>query len=280
MSRIRAVLIILAYLLYVSACGETQQSVVPANTAILQTQARIIKRESPGRVIHVLVALCDNENQGIVPVPAHLGRGDDPNGNLYWGAAYGVKTYFSRSPNWEKLAQIDDPKPNVLQRVIFKNRSQNVFLIADAYLGSKMKETIGDFFSAAAGERLEDILVGQETLRALGSSDLIVFVGHNGLMDFKMDASPESSAEQKREAIILACASKSYFSKALRRTGATPLLWTTDLMAPEAYILHDAIEGWVRNESDAQIRTRAAAAYAKYQRISLRASENLLVTGW
>lgn len=30
------------------------------------------------RVIHVLVALCDNEHQGIVPVSADLGNGDNP----------------------------------------------------------------------------------------------------------------------------------------------------------------------------------------------------------
>jgi hypothetical protein len=51
-------------------------------------------------------------------------------------------------------------------------------------------------------------------------------------------------------------------------------------MAPEAYILHDALEGWSRREGDGEIRDRAAAAYAKYQRISLRSARNLLVTGW
>lgn len=36
------------------------------------------------RIVHVLVALCDNEHQGIVPVPARLGNGEDPERNLYW----------------------------------------------------------------------------------------------------------------------------------------------------------------------------------------------------
>ena len=38
------------------------------------------------RTIHVVVALCDNENQGIVPVPEKLGNGKEPLTNLYWGA--------------------------------------------------------------------------------------------------------------------------------------------------------------------------------------------------
>gem|GEM_PF-2135803 len=38
------------------------------------------------RTIHVCVALCDNEHQGIVPVPKTLGDGHDPANNLYWAA--------------------------------------------------------------------------------------------------------------------------------------------------------------------------------------------------
>ena len=51
--------------------------------------------EPPLRV-HVTVALCDNASQGIVPVPAAIGDGDDPRTNLYWGAMYGVKSWLKR----------------------------------------------------------------------------------------------------------------------------------------------------------------------------------------
>ncbi|MGD9587495.1 MAG: hypothetical protein AB7Q37_09790 [Pyrinomonadaceae bacterium] len=233
------------------------------------------------RVIHVLVALCDNENQGIVPVPAHLGNGEDPGRNLYWGAAYGIKTYFDKSPNWSKVAEFEKPANDVLERIVFKHKSHDIYLIADAYRGSKMRQMVDVFFSAASGKDVENISVRDLTLQVLGSSDLIVFVGHNGLMDFKYDGETLRNVDGgKREAIILACASRNYFSKHLKPTGSTPLLWTTNLMAPEAYILHDAIEGWARRESNEQIRSRAAAAYAKYQRISKKAAEGLLVTGW
>jgi len=47
-------------------------------------------------VIHVFVALADNVNQGIVPVSPSLGDGDNPKTNLYWGAAFGVKTFFAK----------------------------------------------------------------------------------------------------------------------------------------------------------------------------------------
>ena len=33
---------------------------------------------SQTRIIHIYVALCDNESQGIVPVPKKIGNGNDP----------------------------------------------------------------------------------------------------------------------------------------------------------------------------------------------------------
>ena len=53
------------------------------------------------RLIHVFVALCDNENQGIVKVPKGIGNGQDPGTNLYWGCGYGVKTVFTRDKSWK-----------------------------------------------------------------------------------------------------------------------------------------------------------------------------------
>lgn len=56
------------------------------------------------RTVHVFVALCDNENQGIIRVPEKLGNGQNPSSNLYWGAMYGVKSYFRyKSADWEYL---------------------------------------------------------------------------------------------------------------------------------------------------------------------------------
>jgi hypothetical protein len=260
--------------------GEVGIAESPAAPKPTKMKPAVEKIKNTSRVIHVLVALCDNENQGIVPVPAHLGDGEDPERNLYWGAAYGVKTYFSKSASWTKVAEFQRPKSDVLERIVFRHRSRDIYLIADAYRGSKMKQMVHDFFAAVSGEAIENIVVGNVRLQGLGSSDLIAFVGHNGLMDFSFEETIKKADDDKREAIVLACASRNYFSKHLKQTGATPLLWTSNLMAPEAYVLHDAVEGWARDETDEQVRSRAAAAYAKYQRISKNAAEGLLVTGW
>jgi hypothetical protein len=245
-------------------------------------------RTSPKRTIHVFVALADNQNQGIVPVPARLGNGLDPGRNLYWGAAAGVKTFFSRSSEWSLLncrgKEKERPKPEILERCIFKHRSAEVYLVADAYRGDAIRQTILDFFDAAAGASPETITLSAAsqalTLTVRGGSDLVAYVGHDGLMDFRLPIIPRKKNEIHRDAIILACASKQYFAEPLRTSGGYPLLWTTGLMAPEAYTLKSALDGWIARESGEQVRERAAAAYDKYQKCGLRGARRLFATGW
>jgi hypothetical protein len=99
-------------------------------------------------------------------------------------------------------------------------------------------------------------------------------------MDFPLPMEFSGSAGASRSAIVLACASKSYFRKLLRKTGAQPLLWTTGLMAPEAYTLKPALDGWILRESNEQIRQRAAGAYAQYQKCSLAAALRAFSNSW
>jgi hypothetical protein len=235
-------------------------------------------------MIHVLVALCDNQYQGIVPVPPRIGNGDDPANNLYWGAAFGVETFFKKSGEWKLIAETQKPKPEILERLVFKHLTKDVYLVADAYRGREIKKCTGDFFAFAAGRNSESISVQAGprnlTLQIGGGADLIAYVGHDGLMDFSLAAYPKRSDEKVRDAVILACASKNYFARPLRETGANPLLWTTGLMAPEAYVLKAAIDGWILKENGESIRKRAAAAYNKYQRCGSNAALRLFATGW
>ncbi len=79
---------------------------------------------------------------------------------------------------------------------------------------------------------------------------------------------------------MLACISKRFFEEGMRASGAYPLVWTTGLMAPEAYTLKSALDGWIAGETNDQIRDRASDAYDKYQHCGTRAAHRLLVTGW
>jgi hypothetical protein len=241
-------------------------------------------QDVPVRTVHVFVALADNQNQGIVPVPARLGNGLDPAHNLYWGAAAGVKTFFARSTDWALIRCTQKPKPEVLERCVFKHRKAEVYLVADAYRGDEIRQAILGFFDAASGASPETITLPSTshavTLTARGGSSLVAYVGHDGLMDFRLPFLSKRKNENHRDAIVLACASKQYFGDALRASGAYPLLWTTNLMAPEAYTLKSALDGWIAGESNDQIRERAAMAYDRFQKCGLRGARRLFVTGW
>ena len=236
------------------------------------------------RTVHVFVALADNQSQGIVPVAAKLGNGEDPERNLYWGSAYGVKTFFTRSTEWERIGCGEKPKAEILERCVFKHRAANVYLVADAYRGREIRQAILDFLASAAGDDPEMLTVPGVS-RALqlpirGGSNLVAYIGHDGLMDFQLQQFPRKKNEAHRDAVVLACASKQFFAEPVRASGAYPLIWTTGLMAPEAYTLKSALDGWIAGENHEQIRDRAAGAYDQYQKCGIGAAHRLLTSGW
>ncbi len=233
------------------------------------------------RVAHVVVALCDNVNQGIVKVPAAIGNGQDPGRNLYWGAGCGVRHWFTKkSGEWTLLKKWTNPEAHILERAAWKHRTKDVYLVADAYDGAFIQQATNDLLDFAGGHQVKTLRMDSTTLRFGGASDLIAYCGHDGLMEFAPPAAKAPANSEKRETIILACISKRFFAEPLKATGAQPLLWSTGLMSPEAYTLDAAIQGWVRNESVQQVRERGAQAYHQWQKCGISGARRLLVTGW
>lgn len=236
------------------------------------------------RTIHVMVALCDNANQGIVPVPKSIGNGQDPRNNLYWGAQFGIKSHLKKSPYWTLLnteKNIGDLPDNVLERIIFKHKEEDVYLVADAYDGAFIKETTLNFIFASGGYEQDTVTYQGVDLPIGGASNMITYIGHNGLMDFDYEFGCILPANcEPRDIIMLGCITKRYFSDIITCMDANPILWTTGLMAPEAYTLEAALQGWIYKESTASIQHRAAAAYHQYQKCGIRGARNLLVPGF
>ena len=232
------------------------------------------------KTIHVFVALCDNQKQGIVPVSKALGNGQDPKTNLYWGALYGVKTHFKKSEDWSLLGVLDCKDEKILERLLFKHRYTETYMLAEAYDGRHIQQATVDFLSSAKGALTQKVIWQQQELFFGGSADMMSYIGHNGLMEFELDLDLTSPKEGKRDAIVLACMSKPYFESYLKDSGARPLVWSTGLMSPEAYTLKWALDGWILGETDKAIRERAAQAYHHYQKCGLKAARNLLVSGF
>jgi hypothetical protein len=227
-----------------------------------------------------VVALCDNVHQGIVPVPATLGNGQDKDRNLYWGAAYGVRTWFDRSKAWERQ-KVQVTKPDhVLERCVWKHKASGTLLVADAYDGQFIQEATGMFLDYAGGHAGAEQGTGAGAFPIGGGADLVAYVGHDGLMDFAAPAPKAPANGKSRRTVILACISQRYFREPVRATGASPLLWTTGLMAPEAYTLEAALNAWIAKGDDAAVREAAAVAYNTWQKCGLSGARRLLVTGW
>lgn len=248
---------------------------------LLSTLRAKIKAGKP-LVVHLMVPLCDNDHQGIVPVNASLGNGQNPRSNLYWGAGFGIKTHFKRATDW-KLVQEEVPAESyLLDRAIFYKKYTNgaqVYLVTDAYDGAHMAQCLSDYMYAVAGRKAGSLLVDGQFMPVWSSADLLGFNGHNGLMDMSLEA-PANVDGRHKDAVVIACASHDYFAPQLARAGGFPLLCTTNLLAPEAYVMRAVIDAWAELKTGEEIRLAAGAAYHKYQKCGLKGATRLFQTGW
>ena len=233
--------------------------------------------------IHVFVALCDNDSQGIVPVGEKIGNGDDPEANLYWGCSDGLKSYFSRSPKWKLVSKksYDDEGAVILRRYIFEHQRTKSVLVADAYRGSSIRTCLEEFLGASEGSFKPEIEVeGKGGIEFGAAADLISYIGHNGLMEQRIDAKKDDADRVERDAVVLACVSNSYFGERLKRAGTRPVLMTDQLMYPGSFALHEGLEAWFKDSSFTSkslkaIREGAAKAMAKNQKISVKAARGI-----
>jgi hypothetical protein len=133
-------------------------------------------------------------------------------------------------------------------------------LTARAYRGAAIRQCLVDFEAAVQNR----------------SYDLVVFIGHNGLMDFPLPAPrPRAAGGQPpvaADGIVLCCKSETYFKPRLVAAGGRPVLLTTQLMYPGAFLLDAAAETWLAKRDPAKIRESAALAYAKNQKLSPKAA--------
>ena len=253
-------------------------------TAIIERLRGKIERGEP-LVVHVFVPLCDNVHQGIVPVNDRLGNGQNPNTNLYWGAGYGIRTFFRRKKEWEELyfEAFKQGENEVLERIVFEKKFPNkarVQLIAEAYDGGFMKQCLEDYIGSLAGLEKREVKVDSSRVISGGKdADLVVFNGHNGLMDEQPDL-PSTFISRDHEAVAIACYAYDYFEEIFEMYQAYPSLCSTHLLAPEAYTLEAVINAWAQLKSDQDIRMAAARTYNQYQKCGIKGATNLFRSGW
>jgi hypothetical protein len=235
----------------------------PAFAAGSDVQARMEKDASAGRPLlaHLIVCLADNRHQGIVPVKPRLGNGQDPKNNLYWGAMYGVKTHLLKA-GWKRVADKTPLEQGMLDRIVLRQKINKVDarIIAEAWDGREIIKATVRFLDLAAR----------------GEAHVVVYVGHDGLMDFELEEKPKAVKDAPpTSTAIFACASREYFQEILKGIGVHALVLTTGLMCPEAYTLDAMVKAWFSGADTRATREAVARAYRKYQKCSLDAARKL-----
>lgn len=244
---------ILSTILIVS-CGKSERSSSEQDT--LSLPAGIVLPED--RTIGVFVALADPKHQGIAALPESIGNGDNAETNLYWGNDEGLKGVFDRSQKWKLTDKCETPQGEVvLSRRAYRRIGGHLVLVARAYRGTAMKRCIQDFEGAVAR----------------GAFDLVVFIGHDGLMDFQLPMPARAVGQKKRpDCVALCCLSESYMKPRMLAAGGRPVVLTTQRMYPGAFILEAVADTWDAGKGLNEMRESAGLAYARNQKISKKSA--------
>ncbi|TGN02377.1 hypothetical protein [Leptospira yasudae] len=211
--------------------------------------------------IEVFVPLCDGTQ-----LACGKGKAGDVRsleGNLYWGAAYGVESFFKKASGYKVVERSDERQGSPVLRRLRVERiphkgEQKVSILFHAYAGDRIDDALSDFLNASAGN---------------SGSDLIVWAGHDRLMD-RLPPNWKRSSNSPKPTAVLACESEKYFGPVLRSIGSTSVVLTRTFMAPEAYLIQALVDTAAKSgvKDKRAIRSALVDSYAKYQRISKRAA--------
>lgn len=261
---------------------EVPLNIVKDRTKILKRLASKIANKQP-LIVHAFIPLCDNENQGIVPTTESLGNGMSLRSNLYWATSKGMKRYFKERSDWKILSSSFDIDSNVLERIIFKKVFKNtttVYLIADAYRGDRMNNCLADFFNSLSGNRIDSVTIEKQQLEIGTNADLLIFNGHNGLMD-DTPIIKKPKIHFPKDAVAIACVSGLYFSPFYEETNSFPLVNTNHLLYPGAFITEAIINKWAELGSAQECKIAAGKSYYKHKpKSGPNGSQNLFNFGY
>lgn len=259
-----------------------------ASRLLIEAQLKKKVAECKPLIAHIFVPLCDNEHQGIVPTTASLGNGFNLRSNLYWATSTGMKRYFKEKKQWQFIKSSKNVYGDsvVLERVVFKRTYPNkavVYLIADAYRGDKMLETVNHFLRAASNNYTEQLKVDDTTIIAIhGAADLVAFNGHNGLLDLYYDQPNQwyNMPNYQKDLVVIACYANEYFEREAMRAKAYTIVRAKNRLHPGAFVISGILDEWAMLNSIESMRLSAGKAYCKIHDCSVKTSKKLFYKGW
>jgi hypothetical protein len=225
-------------------------------------------------VVYVVVPLCSNAQ--IHCGSSIAGRPGDLEHNVYWGAVFGARRFLERKGSgWERV-EVERNQGVFLERAIFRRlvpgapwgRADPVeeLVVLQAIHGDAIDGAVAHWWDVATqggniafqdGGRARTVKIG-----------VVGYAGHNRLMDGKKLPPVGGGPRAPVPSFVLACESEPYFGAALEKAGSRPLVTTSTLMAPEGYLIDALAQGLGENLGPADLRRRAVAAYAKWQKLT------------
>ena len=281
-----------------TAAEDPDPGTCPASLPLAQWYARTAAELASDHplVITQYVALCDNEHQNIAPVSKRLGDGDNPDTNLYWGAAFGYRTFFKKQRAWKHDITIYG-ETKISETLVFSRTIQpdgawiksglekpfKVYLVIIGYRGRYIQETVEEYFNALYGEADYPLqLPDGKIVHGGGKSHVVSYAGHDYIMD--LDDMGESLINKYRTGqtrakatMSLCCYSRFHFAPGICSPNNSILLLTESLMAPEAYTAGALYDGLLKGLDQKAIFRKGIEAYAKYQRISVGTAKRMFV---
>jgi hypothetical protein len=232
----------------------------------------------------VIVPLCDNRlircgGQGAGD-PASLDK------NLYWGRAFGARRFFEENAKqFRRIARQTGTGP-VLEQLVYRRwvpgarwgltKDVEQLVVLEAFHGREIDAAVRAFYDEATGGGSASFQEGEATRTV--PVHVVGYAGHNRLMDgVALDTlvGLRRESQQAVPSFTFACKSAPYFGAALASGGSSALVMTTDLMAPEGYVIEAMARGLGDRLSRAALRQRVVAAYARWQRIPERTASGI-----
>lgn len=274
-----AALIGAGWLSAINADASPKAAAQPRPAAWTETNSSVVADLQAGEPLVVLVEvpLCANSQ-------IHCGGGGagdpaSPTKNLYWGRGFGVRRYFDESARgWHLIARSEGSGTLLEQAVYAREFSAERFglgtgrveelLVLRAVHGEAIESAVDNFYEAAA--RGAHVSFEENGVSRNVRVHVAGYAGHNRLMDgYRLKQSGDAAATGI-PAFVIACKSAPYFSAALESIGATPLVMTRDLVAPEGYVIEALANALGENAPIPELRRRVVSAYARWQRIPER----------
>lgn len=269
----RLVALTLAALALASSLLASAPTPARAADAPLDAAAVDVRAGKP-LVVYVVVPLCSNQQihcgSGIAGRPAGLDH------NVYWGAVFGARRFFERPKSgWERVERTRG-EGIFLERGVYRRlvpgapwgRAGEVeeIVVLQAIHGDAIDRAVDHLWQMATGGGR---VAFQDGDRKREERVLVAgYAGHNRLMDGK--ALPAESGGAPVPSFVLACKSEPYFGPSLRSAGSVPLVTTSTFMAPEGYLIDAIARGIGERLAPAELRKRAVAAYAQWQKLTPR----------